>query len=223
MANNHSTLTGLFTDIANAIREKTGTTGRESILPEIIIDAQEDNSYTNYPYADLANYFIDNNTEIIVNETYVVTIDSVSYRCIAWSLWGEPRLGNSAFLAENTYPDDGLAHEDVPFLIDYFLDPGESGFPGDETLYAGITLNTPGNHNIKIEKFIAEPELIIADNFPEVIAAIDTQEDLDPELSTQDDLITQIATALEGKMGAGPVKTTKTINLDWSMDEEWVG
>lgn len=65
-------------------------------------------------------------------------------------------------------------------------------------------------------------ETIIADNFPEVIAAIDTQEDLDPELATQDDLITQIAMALEGKIG-GIVKTTKTINLDWSMDEEWVG
>lgn len=45
MANNHSTLTGLFTDIADAIREKTG--GTESIVadefPEAIagIDTQE--------------------------------------------------------------------------------------------------------------------------------------------------------------------------------------
>ena len=46
-------------------------------------------------------------------------------------------------------------------------------------------------------------EGIIADNFPEEIAAIDTQEDLDPELATQDDLIAQIAMALEGKTGAG--------------------
>lgn len=42
---------------------------------------------------------------------------------------------------------------------------------------------------------------IVADEFPEAIAAIDTQEDLDPELATQDDLIAQIAVALEGKTG----------------------
>lgn len=30
---------------------------------------------------------------------------------------------------------------------------------------------------------------IIADNFPETIATIDTQEDLEPELTAQDDLI----------------------------------
>lgn len=48
-------------------------------------------------------------------------------------------------------------------------------------------------------------ESIVADNFPEAIAAIDTQEDLDPELSTQDDLIAQIAAALEGKTGASGV------------------
>lgn len=48
-------------------------------------------------------------------------------------------------------------------------------------------------------------ESIVADEFPEAIAAIDTQENLDPELSTQDDLIAQIAAALEGKTGASGV------------------
>lgn len=41
---------------------------------------------------------------------------------------------------------------------------------------------------------------IIADNFPETIATIDTQEDLEPELTTQDDLIEQIATTLSRKL-----------------------
>lgn len=59
---------------------------------------------------------------------------------------------------------------------------------------------------------------IVADKFPEAISAIDTQEDLDPELATQDDLIAQIAVALEGKTGASggssSVETvTGTINF----------
>lgn len=41
---------------------------------------------------------------------------------------------------------------------------------------------------------------IVADNFPEAIAAIDTQEDLEPELETQDNLIEQIATTLSRKL-----------------------
>ena len=65
---------------------------------------------------------------------------------------------------------------------------------------------------------------IVADAFPEAIAAIDTQENLDAELTTQDDLIAQLATALEGKaipdVGGGTAKTTKTIYLDWSGDDE---
>ena len=63
-------------------------------------------------------------------------------------------------------------------------------------------------------------ESIVADQFPDAIAAIDTQENLDSELSTQDNLITQIAAALEGKAAGGVAKTTKTINLDWSEDYE---
>lgn len=42
---------------------------------------------------------------------------------------------------------------------------------------------------------------IVADQFPEAIAAIDTQENLDSELSAQDSLIAQINTALAGKVG----------------------
>lgn len=42
---------------------------------------------------------------------------------------------------------------------------------------------------------------IVADQFPDAIAAIDTQENLDAELSAQDSLIAQINTALVGKAG----------------------
>lgn len=43
-------------------------------------------------------------------------------------------------------------------------------------------------------------ESIVADNFPEAIAAIDAQENLDAELTTQDDLIEQITTTLSRKL-----------------------
>lgn len=95
-------------------------------------------------------------------------------------------------------------------------------------------------------------DTIVADNFPSVIAAIDTQEDLDPELADQDakiaelqellqgkalpsgedlteelaaqseiiaeqdELITQLASALEGKVGAESVEietATATITI----------
>lgn len=48
---------------------------------------------------------------------------------------------------------------------------------------------------------------IPAPEHAERILAIDTQEDLDPELTTQDSLIGQIMTALEGKSAATAVET----------------
>ena len=45
-------------------------------------------------------------------------------------------------------------------------------------------------------------ESIVADNFPEVIAAIDTQEDLDPELSDQDAKIAELQEAIASKVSA---------------------
>lgn len=60
-------------------------------------------------------------------------------------------------------------------------------------------------------------ETIIADNFPEAIAAIDTQEDLDPELTTQDDLITQLTSALEGKAGVSGSAEVKTCTVTFSI------
>ena len=42
------------------------------------------------------------------------------------------------------------------------------------------------------------------------------------KLSTQDALIAGMMTALEGKASGNNVKTTKTIHLDWSQDEEMV-
>lgn len=42
-------------------------------------------------------------------------------------------------------------------------------------------------------------EAIVADNFPTEIEAIDTQENLDPELSEQDAIIAELSAALDGK------------------------
>lgn len=45
---------------------------------------------------------------------------------------------------------------------------------------------------------------IVADNFPTAIYSIEVKENLDSELSTQDSLIAQITTALEGKVVVNP-------------------
>ena len=71
---------------------------------------------------------------------------------------------------------------------------------------------------------------LIADDFPDAIRAIDTSEDLSAEIAAQeekivaqDTLISNMMTALEGKAGGNNAKTTKTIYLDWSQDEELIG
>lgn len=73
-------------------------------------------------------------------------------------------------------------------------------------------------------------EPIIAEDFPSAIEAIPVGStiDLDEEIATQeekiasqDELIASIAAALEGK-AVGGGKTTKTIYIDWSGDEEGI-
>lgn len=59
------------------------------------------------------------------------------------------------------------------------------------------------------------PEATVSENLDEEIA---TQEE---KIASQDELIANIAAALEGK-AAGGGKTTRTINIDWSGDEERV-
>ena len=74
-------------------------------------------------------------------------------------------------------------------------------------------------------------ESIIAEDFPSAIEAIEVgvSENLDEEIATQeekiasqDELIASIAAALEGKAAGGGGKTTKTIYIDWSGDEEGI-
>jgi hypothetical protein len=71
-------------------------------------------------------------------------------------------------------------------------------------------------------------EPIIAEDFPSAIEAIEAGStiDLDAEVTeqetiaaSQDTLVENIMAALEGK-AVGGGKTTKTINIDWSGDEE---
>lgn len=59
---------------------------------------------------------------------------------------------------------------------------------------------------------------IVADQFPDAIAAIDTQENLDAELSTQDDLIAQITAAVGGKAVPGEQKKTVSVTISVSSD-----
>lgn len=59
-------------------------------------------------------------------------------------------------------------------------------------------------------------ESIVADNFPTAIGEIVPQEDLDSELTTQNDLIAQIATALEGKTGA----SSEDLSAEMTAQEE---
>ena len=74
-------------------------------------------------------------------------------------------------------------------------------------------------------------EPIVAEDFPSAIEAIPVGNtiDLDAEVTeqetiaaSQDALVGDIMAALEGK-AAGGGKTTKTINIDWSGDEELLG
>lgn len=54
-------------------------------------------------------------------------------------------------------------------------------------------------------------DTIIADNFPSVIAAIDTQEDLDPELADQDAKIAELQELLQGKAVPAPEDLTEEL------------
>ena len=82
---------------------------------------------------------------------------------------------------------------------------------------------------IRVKTGSTEP--IIAEDFPSAIEAIPVGStiDLDAEVTeqetiaaSQDALVGDIIAALEGK-AAGGGKTTKTINIDWSGDEELTG
>ena len=52
---------------------------------------------------------------------------------------------------------------------------------------------------------------IVADNFPSVIAAINTQEDLDPELADQDAKIAELQELLQGKAVPAPEDLTEEL------------
>lgn len=54
-------------------------------------------------------------------------------------------------------------------------------------------------------------DTIVADNFPSVIAAIDTQEDLDPELTEQDAKIAELQELLQGKAVPAPEDLTEEL------------
>ncbi len=196
MANNHSTLTGLFTDIADAIREKTGRTGEvNTILEEQDIELYSMGSSFNNSWGELPANSIE---MLTIGETYIITFDGIKYNCVAYD-WHGVSIGDSRL-----HPDDegssnnSINPENVPFYICTYEE--ENWLDGiDVKLDAFSTLDNIGIHTIKIEHKISDKVNIIADNFPEEIAAIDTQENLDSELATQDSLIDQIMAALEAK------------------------
>jgi hypothetical protein len=140
----------------------------EIILPEMVIEAEEDGN----TYIDLADSISRISGD---GRLYIVTIDDISYRCNSWDSVGEPRIGDSRLLG--SYHIDYATHpEDVPFLIDYYEEMG-GWFPGEDveiTVYSGITLvAAPGSHTIKIEEVTGSEYVPLDEKFiPDTIARI---------------------------------------------------
>lgn len=178
MANNHSTLTGLFTDIADAIRAKGGGGGDTLTWDgntEGLEEAVEGSGcYKISSVVPTMDDFL-NGAAIMLNGESINLIASEIFEALpGYIVVGEWVL---------CVPSDN-------FDLD-----------GGATIKSKGVYFMPGVSSLTIHNYTGFASKIVADNFPEAIAAIDTQEDLDPELATQDDLITQLTSALEGKAG----------------------
>lgn len=89
-----------------------------------------------------------------IGQTFIVTVDGVSYRCVSWNFIGEVRIGDSR-LQSNVEELDTTHLEDVPFLIDYYVEVDEFTW-GATTVYAGIMFSTAGTHTLKIERVLPD-------------------------------------------------------------------
>ena len=200
MANNHSTLTGLFTDIADAIRAKGGG-GGDTLTWDGNTEGLESVADLYYKVSDI-----------------VLTESEIADGCVF--------VDNTGYAIECNRADDTIMCEDgvvvLYFGSVFFITEDAVGVDLD-----GLVFNSPGVYfahdpnfllitSLTIPGYTGFASKIVADNFPEAIAAIDTQEDLDPELTTQDDLIAQIATALEGKTGA----TAEDLSAEMTAQDE---
>ena len=181
MANNHSTLTGLFTDIADAIREKIGDTGDTLTWDgntEGLVMTEEGPMGFLFKVSDAAP----SKDDLINGLTYCFSNGQTG----EYSIEDVFDLNNAITLRGNIY-----------FVFENEVDTEDGSFPEkgtyvyrDEVYFSSLTI--PG--------YTGFSSKIVADQFPEVIANINTQEDLDSELTTQDDLIEQITTTLSRKI-----------------------
>ena len=185
MANNHSTLTELFTDIADAIREKSPPSDI------VVFEGESHDSDTGKKY-----FFSEDEITVcsglVAGETYTVKFGKDTYPDCTAEEDSDGNIVLNTSEHEILYMPGAIEHKLILIYYDWSKYGNFEKVP--------LTIYKPGT-----------PSAIVADKFPEAIAAIDTQEDLDPELANQDDLIAQIAAALEGKAGVSGGESTSGV------------
>lgn len=156
-----------FTSLLAWRLEKGGAAADEpgfnGVITEVLLEETSFEEYEAGFNVDLSDDL--QNSNIKYGQTFVVTVDGVAYRCVAWAMYGEPRIGDSRLVHEDQYAEFGNTNpEDVPFLIDYYAEMDEVTW--EETIYAGVTFSTAGTHTLKIEREIVIPktEIVITGN-----------------------------------------------------------
>lgn len=117
---------------------------------EVLLSEQSVATSGDFNYVNLSEELKD--SSICSGQTFIVTVDGVSYRCVSWDIAGETRIGDSRLQGADN-PNSTIHPEDVPFLIDYYTElEGDSWFGGEEIVYAGIIFSTAGTHTLQIER-----------------------------------------------------------------------
>lgn len=147
-----------FTSLLAWRLERGGSSGFNGVITEVLLAEQSVEAVANYDgtnYVDLSEVMP--NCNMHAGQTFVVTVDGIAYRCVAWAMYGEPRIGDSRLVPDYLYEEYGNTNPaDVPFLIEYYAEWDE--FTWEETIFAGVTFSTAGTHTLKIEREIVIPK-----------------------------------------------------------------